>query len=103
MIVLASSRLMARMDRPFYLAGECWTAARDDGKSGSGDAMLAANKHEGKKMSMRILQALLGFTLMTATAHAADPTTIGVNAFPNAKALPLHAGIARGIFEKRGI
>jgi ABC-type nitrate/sulfonate/bicarbonate transport system substrate-binding protein len=36
-------------------------------------------------------------------ADAADPTVIGVNAFPNAKALPLHAGIAKGIFEKRGL
>jgi ABC-type nitrate/sulfonate/bicarbonate transport system substrate-binding protein len=26
-----------------------------------------------------------------------------VNTFPNAKALPLHAGIAKGIFEKRGL
>src|SRR5437868_6828443 len=28
----------------------------------------------------------------------AQQSTIGVNAFPNAKALPLHAGIAKGIF-----
>src|SRR5215831_2646614 len=28
---------------------------------------------------------------------------IGVNAFPNAKALPLHAGIAKGIFVRRGL
>ena len=26
-----------------------------------------------------------------------------INAFPNAKALPLHAGIAKGIFAKRGL
>jgi ABC-type nitrate/sulfonate/bicarbonate transport system substrate-binding protein len=40
--------------------------------------------------------------LMTVSANAADPTVLGVNAFPNAKALPLHAGIAKGIFAKRG-
>jgi ABC-type nitrate/sulfonate/bicarbonate transport system substrate-binding protein len=28
---------------------------------------------------------------------------IGVNAFPNAKALPLHAGIAKGIFARHGL
>jgi ABC-type nitrate/sulfonate/bicarbonate transport system substrate-binding protein len=38
-----------------------------------------------------------------AAAGAADPATVRVNAFPNAKALPLHAGIASGIFEKRGL
>ena len=41
--------------------------------------------------------------LFAATAQAADPTVLQVNAFPNAKALPLHAGIARGIFERRGL
>ena len=34
---------------------------------------------------------------------AAQQSTIGVNAFPNAKALPLHAGIAKGIFARRGL
>jgi ABC-type nitrate/sulfonate/bicarbonate transport system substrate-binding protein len=34
---------------------------------------------------------------------ADEPVLIRVNAFPNAKALPLHAGIATGIFERRGI
>src|SRR5438105_1219471 len=36
-------------------------------------------------------------------ATAADPILLQVNAFPNAKALPLHAGIAKGMFEKRGL
>ena len=35
-------------------------------------------------------------------ARPEEPTTLRVNTFPNAKALPLHAGIAKGIFEKRG-
>lgn len=45
---------------------------------------------------------LLAATCLGAPAEAADPTVIGVNAFPNAKALPLHVGIAKGIFPKRG-
>jgi ABC-type nitrate/sulfonate/bicarbonate transport system substrate-binding protein len=45
---------------------------------------------------------VLGATLVPVDGRAAEPTAIRVNAFPNAKALPLHAGIAKGIFEKRG-
>ncbi len=36
-------------------------------------------------------------------AHSADLMKLRINAFPNAKALPLHAGIAHGIFERRGL
>ena len=52
--------------------------------------------------------ASLGAALALATAvlagqaHAAEPVTLRINAFPNAKALPLHAGIANGIFARRG-
>src|SRR3954465_9785512 len=35
-------------------------------------------------------------------AAAADPVVLRINAFPNAKALPLHAGIANGIFARYG-
>src|SRR5690348_7218497 len=52
---------------------------------------------------MRILQA--GFVALAAlflsSAQAVD--TVRVNAFPNAKALPLHAGVAKGIFAKHGL
>ena len=44
----------------------------------------------------------LALTLATSAAQAQEPTLLRVNAFPNAKALPLHAGIAQGIFAKRG-
>ena len=43
------------------------------------------------------------FMLAAAPGRAAEPTLLRVNAFPNAKALPLHAGIANGIFEQRGL
>jgi ABC-type nitrate/sulfonate/bicarbonate transport system substrate-binding protein len=46
--------------------------------------------------------AAAGMFFATA-AEAADPAVLQINAFPNAKALPLHAGIAEGIFEKRGL
>jgi ABC-type nitrate/sulfonate/bicarbonate transport system substrate-binding protein len=36
-------------------------------------------------------------------AFAAGPGTVRVNAFPNAKSLPLHAGLERGIFAKHGV
>jgi ABC-type nitrate/sulfonate/bicarbonate transport system substrate-binding protein len=46
----------------------------------------------------------LAFAVLLAagTARAQEPVPLRVNTFPNAKALPLHAGIAKGIFEKRG-
>jgi ABC-type nitrate/sulfonate/bicarbonate transport system substrate-binding protein len=37
-----------------------------------------------------------------APVRAQEPVPLRVNAFPNAKALPLHAGLAKGIFERRG-
>jgi ABC-type nitrate/sulfonate/bicarbonate transport system substrate-binding protein len=46
----------------------------------------------------------LAFAVVLAAgpARAQEPVPLRVNAFPNAKALPLHAGLANGIFEKRG-
>jgi ABC-type nitrate/sulfonate/bicarbonate transport system substrate-binding protein len=40
---------------------------------------------------------------LAAAVCAAEPAQVRVNAFPNAKALPLHAGVARGIFAARGL
>src|SRR5437879_12740980 len=40
---------------------------------------------------------------MVASAAAADPATVRVNTFPNAKALPLHAGLAKGIFARHDL
>src|SRR6185503_6538660 len=34
---------------------------------------------------------------------AAEPEPLRVNAFPNAKALPLHAGVAKGVFARHGL
>ncbi len=40
---------------------------------------------------------------LCAGALAAGPETIRVNTFPNAKALPFHAGLANGVFARRGV
>src|SRR6202021_3503868 len=42
-------------------------------------------------------------TLLGGTSDAAELAPVRVNAFPNAKALPLHVGLARGIFVRHGI
>src|SRR6266850_4209006 len=43
------------------------------------------------------------FAALAAAAAAAEPATVRVDSFPNAKALPLHAGVATGIFAKHGL
>jgi len=48
------------------------------------------------------LGLVIGIGLAAGPACAQEPIQLRVNTFPNAKALPLHAGIAKGIFEKRG-
>ena len=49
-----------------------------------------------------VATALLAL-LTTASGRAEPLTPLRVNAFPNAKALPLHAGIAQGIFARHGL
>jgi ABC-type nitrate/sulfonate/bicarbonate transport system substrate-binding protein len=45
----------------------------------------------------------LGLALIACPARADEARLLRVNAFPNAKALPLHAGIANAVFEQRGL
>ncbi len=47
--------------------------------------------------------ALLAALLCAGPAAAADPTPLKINSFPNAKALPLQVGIAKGIFARHGL
>jgi ABC-type nitrate/sulfonate/bicarbonate transport system substrate-binding protein len=49
-----------------------------------------------------VAYSLLALAFLTNPLHADEATLLRVNTFPNAKALPLHAGIAKGIFERRG-
>jgi ABC-type nitrate/sulfonate/bicarbonate transport system substrate-binding protein len=55
----------------------------------------------GGSAAVNLLLRLGLWLLLGASANAQQ--VIGVNAFPNAKALPLHAGIANGIFARRGL
>ena len=50
----------------------------------------------------RLLSALAAVAACAA-AGSAELATVRVNSFPNAKALPLHAGIAKGLFAKHAI
>jgi ABC-type nitrate/sulfonate/bicarbonate transport system substrate-binding protein len=51
----------------------------------------------------RWFAAIVALPIWLSPALAADPVVLRVNAFPNAKALPLHAGVANGIFAKYGL
>src|SRR5258708_19704299 len=51
----------------------------------------------------RWFAAIVALPIWLSLAVAADPVVLRVNAFPNAKALPLHAGVANGIFAKHGL
>ena len=51
---------------------------------------------------MRLLSLLI-LTIFSSYAYAADPVTVRVNTFPNARALPFFVGIEKGIFAKQGI
>lgn len=48
-------------------------------------------------------RASLAAVLFAVSGACAAADAVRVNAFPNAKALPLHAGIAHGIFAARGL
>ena len=63
---------------------------------------VADYKHDMEKRvpGLRFAAALL-VSLACTTAAIAEPLTLRVNTFPNAKALPLFAGQAQGIFARR--
>ena len=53
---------------------------------------------------LRMIAAAMAVFMLSATeSGAAELIPLRVNAFPNAKALPLHAGIAKGIFAAHGL
>jgi ABC-type nitrate/sulfonate/bicarbonate transport system substrate-binding protein len=62
---------------------------------------------ERGRMAVRLaaLLSVLVSVLAAAANHtgAAEATTIRVNTFPNAKALPVHVGMAKGLFAKYGL
>ena len=54
------------------------------------------------RLAIVLLAGLLSAVFMV-PAGALEVASLRVNTFPNAKALPLHAGIAHGIFAARGL
>src|SRR3954468_12625433 len=98
MILLASLRVMARIDASF-----CHSARRGLSITTRRALLLryapapGRNFMPGHGASAFAYLLSLALLALIRPADAADPTVIGVNAFPNAKALPLHAGIAKGI------
>src|SRR5882762_1431684 len=50
-----------------------------------------------------LFAALVAVVVAAAQAGAAEAVRIRVNTFPNAKALPVHVGIANGLFAKYGL
>jgi ABC-type nitrate/sulfonate/bicarbonate transport system substrate-binding protein len=57
-------------------------------------------------MFRRLTEVFSGLVLVASSISAAladEPRLVRVNTFPNAKALPFHAGLANGIFARHGI
>jgi len=55
------------------------------------------------RTAVRFAALLSVLAAAAAQADAAEVITIRVNTFPNAKALPVHVGIAKGLFAKYGL
>jgi ABC-type nitrate/sulfonate/bicarbonate transport system substrate-binding protein len=79
------------------------------GRSAGGAAMIATTRRRphregfmGRFAEVFVALGMLALGVTTA-AGADEPTVLRVNAFPQAKTLPLHAGIAKGIFERHGL
>jgi ABC-type nitrate/sulfonate/bicarbonate transport system substrate-binding protein len=53
--------------------------------------------------TLQIVAAVLLVAAAVAPASAAEVTKIRVNTFPNAKSLPIHVGITKGLFDKYGL
>src|SRR5262249_1868084 len=76
--------------------------ARWQAPAGPGGSIRAA-RVMGPRMAV-LFAAVVSLVAAAATqAGAAEATKIRVNTFPNAKALPVHVGIAKGLFAKYGL
>ncbi|HKA72046.1 MAG TPA: ABC transporter substrate-binding protein, partial [Xanthobacteraceae bacterium] len=49
------------------------------------------------------LAIALALSVLAGSAAADEPARVRVNTFPNAKALPFQAGLAKGLFARHGI
>src|SRR6266481_3655343 len=108
MILRASARLMARIQSPSWLAmtdklpeiaspyqpprARCYHAGRAVRPVRRRNFMV--HPHPAARLAPWIRLAVLAAALVYAgSAGAADPILLRINSFPNAKALPLQAGI----------
>src|SRR5215470_811006 len=68
-------------------------------------SIVAAISRWAGRGRMAVLFAAVASVVAAAAAPAgaAETTRIRVNTFPNAKALPVHVGIAKGLFAKYGL
>src|SRR6266853_5315786 len=57
----------------------------------------------GARIAVLFAALVSAVAAAAAQAGAAEATRIRVNTFPNAKALPVHVGIAKGLFVKYGL
>src|SRR5258706_10359309 len=65
--------------------------------------VAAISRRVGQSLIEVLVAALVSVVVAAAQAGAAEATRIRVNTFPNAKALPVHVGIAKGLFAKYGL
>src|SRR5262245_41579856 len=62
--------------------------------------------HRSRRQYRRLIRSLalaLAGASLFAAAVAAGPDTVRVNTFPNAKSLPFHIGIEKGLFARHGV
>src|SRR5690349_17739395 len=111
MILFASASEIARMlaslrpcgHEPLLLPSQKRAVIRRSRKEKTMSCLVRLSGSVGGRTFSGCLVLACAFTLGAVTAGRADePTVLRVNAFPQAKTLPLHAGIAKGIFERRG-
>ncbi len=87
---LPPSRDRGRPARPL-VAAQSWERAR------------RPRSQEGRGRIAVRFAVLVAVAVAAAQAGAAEATRVRVNTFPNAKALPVHVGIAKGLFAKYGL
>src|SRR5206468_12949583 len=92
-------------------AGSSWTGAARNSPLTSAPTTRSGGRSRAKATSWsssmlrlgRALALALAASAASAGAPAANADTVRVNTFPNAKALPFHAGLANGVFVRRGV
>src|SRR5438876_10176171 len=107
LLVVAMRRMLVRpgteWQEPYRRRGSGCYHGAERRRSRSKEFRMKRHRRRASTGVIRSLSLAIGIWLAAGASGAAQETVVGVNAFPNAKALPLHAGIAKGIFAKRGL